>query len=99
MAKPAKLTRALAEDMAVAALTFIAQDGERLGRFLTLSGLEPGNLREAAAEPSFLVGVLDYLSGDEALLLAFTANFQIDPTAIAAAQRLLSDDGISGEYS
>ncbi len=99
MAKPAKLTRALAEDMAVAALTFIAQDGDRLGRFLTLSGLEPGNLRDAAADPSFLVGVLDYLSGDESLLLAFAANFQIDPTAIATAQRLLSDDGISGEYS
>jgi hypothetical protein len=92
MAKPAKLTRALAEDMAVAALTFIAQDGERLGRFLTLSGLEPGRLREAAAEPSFLVGVLDYLSGDEALLLAFAANFQIEPTAIATAQRLLSEE-------
>jgi hypothetical protein len=99
MAKPAKLTRALAEDMAVAALTFIAQDGEKLGRFLTLSGLEPGNLREAAAEPSFLVGVLDYLSSDEPLLLAFAANFQIDPTAIATAQRVLSDDMISGEYS
>jgi hypothetical protein len=92
MAKPAKLTRALAEDMAVAALTFIAQDGERLGRFLALSGLESRNLREAAAEPSFLVGVLDYLSSDEALLLAFAANFQIDPTAIATAQRLLSDE-------
>ena len=92
MARPTKLTRALAEDMAVAALTFIAQDGERLGRFLALSGLEAGNLREAAAEPGFLVGVLDYLSGDEALLLAFAANFQIDPTAIGAAQRLLSDE-------
>jgi hypothetical protein len=91
MARPAKLTRALAEDMAVAALTFIAQDDERLGRFLALSGLESGNLREAAAEPGFLVGVLDYLSSDEPLLLAFAANFQIDPTAIATAQRLLSD--------
>ncbi len=91
MAKPAKLTRALAEDMAVAALTFIAQDGERLGRFLTLSGLDPGNLRAAAADPSFLVGVLDYLSGDEALLLAFATNFQVNPSAIATAQRLLSD--------
>jgi hypothetical protein len=99
MARPAKLTRALAEDMAVAALTFIAQDSERLGRFLALSGLEPGNLRDAAAEPGFLVGVLDYLSSDEPLLLAFAANFQIDPTAIATAQRLLSDDVISGEYS
>ena len=92
MAKPAKLTRALAEDMAVAALTFIAQDGEQLGRFLALSGLEPGNLREAAGNPGFLVGVLDYLSSDESLLLAFAANFQIDPTSIATAQRLLADD-------
>jgi hypothetical protein len=92
MAKPAKLTRALAEDMAVAALTFIAQDGEQLGRFLALSGLESGNLREAAANPGFLVGVLDFLSSDESLLLAFAANFQIDPNSIATAQRLLADD-------
>jgi Protein of unknown function (DUF3572) len=92
MAKPAKLTRALAQDMAAAALGFIAQDRERLGRFLALSGLDPGNLREAAAEPGFLVGVLDYLSSSEALLLAFAATFQIDPTAIATAQRLLSEE-------
>jgi hypothetical protein len=92
MARPEKLTRALAEDMAVAALTFIAQDAERLGRFLALSGLESGNLREAASEPGFLAGVLDYLSSDEPLLLAFTSNFQMDPTTIATAQRLLADE-------
>ena len=91
MAKPPKLTRALAQDMAVAAFTFITQDTDRLGRFLALSGIDPGNARFAAAEPGFLAGVLDYLSGDEALLVAFASDLGVEPAAVEAARRLLSD--------
>jgi hypothetical protein len=77
--------------MAITALTFIAQDSDRLGRFLALSGLDPGNLRQAAADPAFLTGVLDYLSSDEALLVAFATDVGIDPAAVEAARHLLSD--------
>jgi len=84
-----KLTRAAAEDLAIEALTFIAREPERLGRFLALSGLDPANMREAAAEPGFLAGILDYLAGDETLLLAFAADAATDPTKIDTARRLL----------
>jgi Protein of unknown function (DUF3572) len=90
MAKPLRINRAAAQDMAIAALTFIAQDPDRLGRFLAMSGLDPDGVRTAAAEPEFLVGVLDYLSSDEALLVAFTSDAGIEPTSIEAARRLLS---------
>ncbi len=79
----------MAEDLAIAALAFIAQEPERLGRFLALSGLDPANLREAAGEPEFLAGVLDHLSGDEVLLLAFAADAGIDPAEIETARHLL----------
>jgi Protein of unknown function (DUF3572) len=91
MAKPLRTSRAAAQDMAIAALTFIAQDTDRLGRFLAMSGLAPDGVRTAAAEPGFLVGVLDYLSSDETLLVAFASDAGIDPTAVETARRLLSD--------
>jgi Protein of unknown function (DUF3572) len=77
--------REAAEALALEALTFLATDPERLERFVTLSGLSPDNLRAAGAAPDFLAGVLDYLASDEALLLAFAANRQIDPAEIMRA--------------
>ena len=91
MPKRLKRTRSGAEELAVAALAFIAQVPERLRRFLDLSGLDPANLREAAADPGFLLGILDYVSGDEALLVAFATDAGIDANAIETARRLLSN--------
>ena len=91
MPRRPKPTRSGAEELAVAALAFIAQEPDRLLRFLDLSGLDPANLRPAAAEPGFLTGVLDYVSGDEGLLVAFAADAGVDPTAIETARQLLSE--------
>ena len=91
MAKQPPMTRAYAEDLAIAALTFIAQDAERLQRFLALSGLSPLDIREAAADPGFLAGVIDHVSNDEALLVAFAADAGVDPAVVASARRLLSN--------
>jgi uncharacterized protein DUF3572 len=82
--------RASAEALAITALGFLAGDPERLSRFLALSGLGPGNLREAAAEPSFLLAVLDHLAGDERLLVAFATEQGVDPSAVAAAREALA---------
>jgi len=57
-----------AEALAIQALTFIAEDGERLGQFLAATGIGPAQIRAASGEPGFLTGVLDYLVGDESLL-------------------------------
>jgi Protein of unknown function (DUF3572) len=99
LAKPGRrkpFTREDAEALALAALDFLGQDGERIGRFLSLSGLDPGTLRKAAAEPGFLSGVLDYVAGDEALLLAFAEAAGVAPERVGEARRLLSPEADSG---
>jgi hypothetical protein len=78
--------REAAEALAIQALSYIAQDGERLGRFLSLTGIGPGEIRTAAREPHFLVGVLEYLAGDERLLTDFAREAGHDPTTVEAAR-------------
>jgi Protein of unknown function (DUF3572) len=79
------LTEEAAEGLAIQALTFIAGDGERLGRFLATTGIGPAQIRAAAQEPGFLVGVLDYLAGDERLLSEFAAETGNDPAHVGKA--------------
>ena len=90
--KPApSLTQQAAEGLAIQALTFIAGDGERLGRFLATTGIGPAQIRAAAREPGFLIGVLDYLAGDERLLSAFAAETGVNPADIGKAIAALGD--------
>jgi uncharacterized protein DUF3572 len=79
-----------AEALAIQALSFIAADPERLGRFLAATGIGPGDIRAAAREPLFLAGVLDHISADERLLLAFATDAKSDPQTIVRAQSVLS---------
>jgi hypothetical protein len=79
-----------AEGLAVTALGFIAAEPERLGRFLALSGIGPDSIRAAAREPQFLAGVLDHITSDERLLLAFATENDIDPEAVMRARDVLA---------
>ena len=93
LTKPARrkrLTREDAEALALAVLDFLGQDGERIGRFFSLSGLDPASLRKIAGEPGFLPGVLDFLLGDESLLLAFADDAREAPERIAEARQVLA---------
>ncbi len=81
-----------AELMATNALAYMAQDTEALGRFLALTGIGPTELRAAASEPGFLMGVLEFYMGDESLLLAFCENQGVRPTMFAAARHALSKE-------
>src|SRR6185437_17180337 len=74
-----------AEALAIQALSFIAGDGERLGRFLATTGLGPSEIRTASAQPEFLSGVLEYLASDERLLTAFAAESNIGPDTVDKA--------------
>jgi len=60
MKAASSLTQQAAEGLAIQALTFIAGDGERLGRFLATTGIGPVQIRAAAQQPGFLVGVLEH---------------------------------------
>jgi hypothetical protein len=83
------ISRKDGEDLAVLALQFLAGEPDRLSRFLDLCGLGPHNLRASAADPGFLSAVLDYLAGDEPLLIGFAAERGIPPERIVAARRAM----------
>jgi hypothetical protein len=83
--------REAAAELAIAALSFLAGEHERLERFLALTGLGPQSLRAAAREQSFLLGVLDHVASDETLLLAFTNESGIDPEDVGRARDALAD--------
>ena len=93
MNRRASVDRQAAETLAVQALTYLADEPERLGRFLALSGLGPDEIRLAASEPGFLAGVLEYLSSDESLLLDFADHVRIKPVEIGRARAALSGHG------
>jgi len=89
--KPADEQRqAAAQELAIAALGFIAAEPERLGRFLAMTGIGPASIRDAAREPRFLAGVLDHVAGDEALLRAFAEEHDFDPDTVMRAREALA---------
>ena len=91
MRKPTHKPREVAEIVAIQALSFVANDPERLGAFLAESGIGPDTLRNAAADPQFLASVLDFVMRDDATVKAFASASQLHPTNIAAAHQALSD--------
>jgi hypothetical protein len=83
-------TREQAEGLAIQALTFIAGDPERLGRFLAITGIGPGEIRGAAREPGFLAGVLEYMASDDRLISAFAAENNLDPADLDRSRMTLA---------
>src|ERR1041385_4389771 len=90
MPKAGPITREFGENLAVQALLFLSQDPERLGVFLSVTGLGPGDLRKAAADPAFLAGVLDHVAADENLLRAVAAHAGVTPETVEGAHLALS---------
>ena len=83
--------REVAEIVAVQALSFIAGEPERLGRFLAETGLGPDTLRSAATDPQFLAGVLDFVLRDDSTVQAFAQASELPSATIAAARKALGD--------
>ncbi len=79
-----------ASEIAIAGLAHIASDEEEMGRFLALTGLTASELRSAAAEPGFLVGVLDFFMGFEPSLLKFAESAGLNPQEIVDARHVLA---------
>ena len=61
-------------------------------RFLKLTGMEPGEVRERTGTPEMLLAVLEHLSADESLLLVFTAGCGVAPESISRAISLLEEE-------
>jgi Protein of unknown function (DUF3572) len=79
-----------AEAIGLKALAFVAEDGARLGRFLSLTGLSPDQLRNEANASHTLQAVLEHLAEDESLLLVFAASAGCAPEQIEPARALLA---------
>lgn len=90
MPKGGPNTREFGENLAIQALGFLAQDPERLDRFLSLAGIGPDMIRQAASDPAFLSGVLDHVAADEPLLLAVAEHIGVKPEAVMRAHAALS---------
>ncbi|MEO0496119.1 MAG: DUF3572 domain-containing protein [Pseudomonadota bacterium] len=90
----ATISREYAEEIAIAALVWLAGNEERLSRFLSLTGLAPGELRQHATDPAFQAGVLAHLTSHEPSLLSFcemavVGDKTVRPADVVAAQDIL----------
>jgi uncharacterized protein DUF3572 len=84
--------REAAEALAIQALSFIAGDAERLGHFLAVTGIGPGEIRAAAREPRFLAGVLEFLVSNHKLAAEFAAEGSYTPADLANAHIALGGE-------
>ena len=82
MASVNRIGRDAAEHLAIQALAYLAQEPEKLARLLALSGLDPQTMREAAHDPRFLGGILEYV--------AFAAHAEVPPERVVMARDTLS---------
>ena len=87
--KPSALDREAAEAIAMQGLTFLAEDGARMLRFLKLTGLELDEVRGRAGTPELSLAVLEHLAGDESLLLVFAASRGVAAESVSRAIALL----------
>lgn len=80
------------EDQALAlgALAWTLSDGDRAERLLSLTGLDPAELRARAGEPALLAAVIGFLTSHEPDLIACAAALDTTPAHIASLQDRLA---------
>ena len=74
-----KLTVVDAEMVALKAVAWIAADDDVLSRFVSLTGCDADDLRSRISEHAFLGAILDFLLGDNSLVIAFTERVGMTP--------------------
>lgn len=72
--------------MALEALAWLVGQPAAISRFLTMSGLEAGDLRRSVGDPGLQASVLDYVLANEALLLEFCQSASLKPHLVHAAR-------------
>lgn len=78
-----------AELLAISGLNFIASDPKLFSRFSGISGIEVHQLRDAASEPGFLAGVLQFIMAHEPTLIEFSQAENINPSLLRKAVNAL----------
>jgi hypothetical protein len=72
--------------LALLALTATLADQRLADRFLSLSGIDPPELRQRAADPALLVALLQFLEAHEPDLVAVADEIGVKPEALVAAR-------------
>lgn len=88
-----------AENLAIESLVFLAQEPELMNRFLSLTGIEAASIREAASEPAFLTGVLQFYLAHEPTLMQFCEASGHRPESMNQALRHLPGGDTHFEHS
>ena len=78
-----------AEQLAIDALLFIANDPELMPRFLNITGINASDIRQAAASNGFLAGVLQFILAHEPTLMSFAEQSGYPPQSIGEAINFL----------
>jgi hypothetical protein len=79
-----------AEALALRALIWVLGDDDRSNRLMTLTGLDPDDLRSRLTDPSVLDAVLEFLEGYEPDLIACAQHLGIGPEKLIRARQELS---------
>jgi hypothetical protein len=83
------LTPSDAATLLLHALAWCCADEARATRLLSLTGLDPDDLRARAADPAVLVAVGRFLGDHEPDLIACAAALDVTPARLASAEALL----------
>ena len=82
-----------AETIGLQALAWLAGNDEILPVFLGSSGVSAADLRAGAEDPAFLASVLDFVTMDDAWVIAFCDSAGLPYEAPLAARRALPGGG------
>jgi hypothetical protein len=85
-----------AEEIAVQALVWIAGQDDLGGVFLGATGAAPEDLRGRAEDPVFLLSVLEFLTMDDAWVMAFCDAQALDYGQPMLARKVLAGPGQDG---
>ena len=75
--------------LALRALAATLGDQRLAERFLSLSGIDPPDLRQRAADPALLVALLMFLEAHEPDLVVVAEEIGVKPGSLVAARREL----------
>jgi hypothetical protein len=87
----ANMTRERAETIALMATRFIFADERATAALMAQTGTTADDLRAHLGEAETLAGILDFLLGDERLLVAFAEAEDLDPSQPARARHALAE--------
>ena len=96
---PAKIERPTAEsgtELAIAILSWLSAEPALMSRFLAMSGIDAGSIREAAKEPGFFGGLTSFLMNHEPTLLQFCADNDVKVEWVQACHQHFAgpDEGV-----